>query len=348
MPSAYVPPPSSTSLTPLHHPVTIAYPDPSLALSFPLSQLVNRETESITSNARVQKYLEEAKATRKRIIRYIQLVEDEEYIGTLLQTNETIITSLQLYDRMAKPSTHDSDDEAPSTTETTNPHEGTSEEEVLRSKMAAQRLQDERETELNKLQAKQRAAVQRDRERRSQVHSDLQDLDFSGGCVVLPFDSTKEGPHADICGAFCLSSCRSSSRLPEPLEPRYDASSRSTDSLSDLSEYDSSDDDYQLRANSRRTSTTAYDEPANEGAYGRLGEGNLLDTPTPGAQEDPFADPFFGEGPATPMAKERKEWSVFLAGFLLYFQPETDFLQPSFPPQDFRLDKHLVSISSIP
>lgn len=131
------------------------------------------------------------------------------------------------------------------------------------------------------------------------------------------------------CSSSLLSS---SSRLPEPLEPRYDAASRSTDSLSDLSEYDSSDDDYQLRANSRRTSTSAYDEPADEGAYGRLGEGNLLDTPTPGAQEDPFADPFFGEGPATPMAKERKEWCVVLVPAFLFFQPEIDFLDLVVPP----------------
>jgi hypothetical protein len=52
----------------------------------------------------VQKYLEEAKNSRKKIIRYIQVVEDEEYIGTLLSTNETIITSLQLYDKVSQTS----------------------------------------------------------------------------------------------------------------------------------------------------------------------------------------------------------------------------------------------------
>jgi hypothetical protein len=41
----------------------------------PLSclQLVNREKENVTENARVQKYLEEAKQARRKVIRYIQV-----------------------------------------------------------------------------------------------------------------------------------------------------------------------------------------------------------------------------------------------------------------------------------
>jgi len=268
-------------------------------------RLVNRETESITTNARVQKYLEEAKTLRKRVIRYIQLVEDEEYIGTLLSTNETIITALQLYDKMAKPATHDSDDEAPTTAQTVNPNEAKTEEEALGLKMAAQRLQDERASELAKLQAKQRHAVARDRLRRGNsavgsigggggdnsssgatAHPDLQDLDF-GGSRGPP---TSDGRYGAGAGADT------------------DAYGRGTnDSLSDLSDYDSSDDDYRLRsaAQSRRQSvdqSSAYSAGNQDAPYG-----NLLDTP---AADDPFADPFFREGPETPMAKERKEWYI--------------------------------------
>lgn len=191
---------------------------------------------------------------------------------------------------MSKPATHDSDDEAPSTTETVNPNAASTEEEAISQKLAAQRLQDERATELAKLQAKQRAAVARDRERRSNVHPDLQDVDFGGSSA---------------------SSSRQQS-LPEPLELRHDAyGTRSNESLSDLSDYDSSDDDYQLRAASRRQSVSAqsYDTTATADAP----YGNLLDTPgAASVNDDPFADPFFGEGPATPQAKERKEWCVCL------------------------------------
>lgn len=265
-------------------------------------RLVNRETESITTNARVQKYLEEAKTLRKRVIRYIQLVEDEEYIGTLLQTNETIITALQLYDKMAKPATHDSDDEAPTTAQTVNPNEAKTEEEALGLKMAAQRLQDERASELAKLQAKQRHAVRRDQLRRGNsavgsigsggasssnaaAHPDLQDLDFGGSRGVAPPLDNRYGNGGN-----------------DAHDGRYN-----NDSLSDLSDYDSSDDDYRLRsaAASRRQSvdqSSAYSANTQDAPYG-----NLLDTP---AADDPFADPFFGEGPATPMAKERKEWYV--------------------------------------
>ncbi|KAL7417651.1 hypothetical protein BDY24DRAFT_375610 [Mrakia frigida] len=246
-------------------------------------RLVNRERESITENLRVLKYLEEAKASRKKIIRYIQMVEDEDYIGTLLQTNETIITSLQLYDKLSKPFNEDSDDEAP-------PAKTEEEEEISRS-LAAARLQKERESELAKLQAKQKAAVEKEMARRKaweeeqrNVHPDLaglEGLNFGGGASA---PSPARAPPA---------------RIPSP---------PSVDSLSDDGSYDSSDDDYQLRARSRRPSTNAP-APQQYDAYGSLGDGGgagLLDTPT--GEADPFADDFFA-GPDTPAATERKEWT---------------------------------------
>lgn len=59
-------------------------------------QRVNREKESVTTNARVQECLEKAKNDRKQLIRYIQLITNSEkdtegeYIGTLLATNEQV------------------------------------------------------------------------------------------------------------------------------------------------------------------------------------------------------------------------------------------------------------------
>ncbi|KAF8632956.1 hypothetical protein AX15_001558 [Amanita polypyramis BW_CC] len=60
--------------------------------------LINTETERIQESARVQDYLTKAKQARKALVRYIQLVEDEDLIGTLIETNDRLIAALQLYD----------------------------------------------------------------------------------------------------------------------------------------------------------------------------------------------------------------------------------------------------------
>lgn len=62
--------------------------------------LVNPETDNITTNARVQECLSNAKLARKPIVRYVQLVENEEVIGTLIETNERIIAALEMYDKV--------------------------------------------------------------------------------------------------------------------------------------------------------------------------------------------------------------------------------------------------------
>ena len=67
-------------------------------------QHVNREKESVTVNARVQDYLARVKTERKKIIRYIQLVKDEEFVGSLISANDQIILALQLYDRVGRSS----------------------------------------------------------------------------------------------------------------------------------------------------------------------------------------------------------------------------------------------------
>jgi LAS seventeen-binding protein 5 len=80
-------------------------------------QLVNPQMDSIKTNVRVQECLEKAKLVRKQIVRYIQvnevldrrriflinliqLVENEEIIGTLIETNERIIAALEMYDKV--------------------------------------------------------------------------------------------------------------------------------------------------------------------------------------------------------------------------------------------------------
>ncbi|KAE8224626.1 hypothetical protein CF319_g2509 [Tilletia indica] len=75
-------------------------------------QLVNRDKESVETNTRVQEYLGKVKAERKRVVRYIQLVQQhEETLGALIAANDQVLLALQLYDKLSKPPELDSDDE---------------------------------------------------------------------------------------------------------------------------------------------------------------------------------------------------------------------------------------------
>ncbi|KAI6007148.1 hypothetical protein EDD15DRAFT_2395238 [Pisolithus albus] len=60
-------------------------------------KLVNPDEESVAANSHVKDCLEKAKVARKSIVRYIQLVENEEMIGTLIAANEQVIAAIQLY-----------------------------------------------------------------------------------------------------------------------------------------------------------------------------------------------------------------------------------------------------------
>ncbi|KAI0034162.1 hypothetical protein K488DRAFT_77420 [Vararia minispora EC-137] len=136
--------------------------------------LVNTEHDSLLTNARVQECLERVKQVRKPIVRYIQLVENEEFIGTLIETNERIIAALETYDKLSNPEVTEQDVES------------------VQQGLAAVKIGD---SEVSKLQEKQRAAVRRAAGRReprlidgddaaytgqvsSHMHPDLQDLSF--------------------------------------------------------------------------------------------------------------------------------------------------------------------------
>ncbi|KAH9937331.1 uncharacterized protein B0H18DRAFT_1113185 [Fomitopsis serialis] len=102
--------------------------------------LVNTETDSVQSNERVQECLGKAKLARKQIVRYVQLVENEDMIGTLIEANDRIIAAIEMYDTLSKPVVTEQDVQ--------NVQEG----------LAAVKIKD---SELGRLQEKQRAAVQR-------------------------------------------------------------------------------------------------------------------------------------------------------------------------------------------
>lgn len=141
-------------------------------------QHVNREKETVISNERVQQYLEKVKVERKKLVRYIQLVQDEEFLGGLISANEQVLLSLSLYDKLASSSVHrDSDDEddneplANISGKGTGTGEGESERqrweaddkeiELVRKRIAEARLMGPKEGELEKLQVKQRTRLER-------------------------------------------------------------------------------------------------------------------------------------------------------------------------------------------
>lgn len=194
-------------------------------------------------------------------------MENEELIGTLIEANDRIISALELYDKLSAGPADPADDAA--------------------AKLAGVHLNpSESVTEVNKLQEKQRAAVARAKQNSyrgkapaeddGNLHPDLHDLSF---------------------GALGSSS----QNLPQPLRP----SALSDDgddtnevyargSLSDFSDYDSSDED---RHNGAGPSTTRdYVTVSDDETGGYRGtkvgspvsKGALVDV------DDPFADPFAG------------------------------------------------------
>lgn len=49
---------------------------------------------------RLQEFHDKCEDSKKRIVKYARLVEDEEWIGTLLATNEDLLKALEMYDIM--------------------------------------------------------------------------------------------------------------------------------------------------------------------------------------------------------------------------------------------------------
>ncbi|KAF2438193.1 hypothetical protein P171DRAFT_437250 [Karstenula rhodostoma CBS 690.94] len=72
-------------------------------------QLINREVQRVSDNAEVSQRFETCKLTRRQILRYIQLVESEQYIGSLLNANDELVKALMAYEIMDKSIDDDSD-----------------------------------------------------------------------------------------------------------------------------------------------------------------------------------------------------------------------------------------------
>ncbi|TKY87251.1 hypothetical protein EX895_003928 [Sporisorium graminicola] len=145
-------------------------------------QHVNREKESITQNARVQDYLVKTKVERKKIIRYVQLVKDEEYLGSLISANDQIILALELYDRLSKPVELDSDEEEEPLADISGSGQTAEQKtaarlaaddaeiEMVRKRIANARL-NAPDSELEKLQTRQRVQIVRHNSRVGSMRS---------------------------------------------------------------------------------------------------------------------------------------------------------------------------------
>ncbi|EPS36276.1 hypothetical protein H072_10228 [Dactylellina haptotyla CBS 200.50] len=74
-------------------------------------KLINRETERVSDNPEVQRRFEACKLLRRQILRYIQFVESEQWLGGLIHANEELVEALTLFELLDKPPGEDSDSE---------------------------------------------------------------------------------------------------------------------------------------------------------------------------------------------------------------------------------------------
>ena len=72
-------------------------------------QLINRETERISENPEVLRRFEACKNLRRNILYYIQNVESDEWIGSLVNANDELVKALTAYEIMDRSISDDSD-----------------------------------------------------------------------------------------------------------------------------------------------------------------------------------------------------------------------------------------------
>jgi hypothetical protein len=72
-------------------------------------QLINREEQRVSNNPEVMSRFEACKTLRRRILRYIQLVESDQWIGSLLSANDELVKALMAFEILDKSIEDDSD-----------------------------------------------------------------------------------------------------------------------------------------------------------------------------------------------------------------------------------------------
>ncbi|KAI1801939.1 hypothetical protein F4811DRAFT_563601 [Daldinia bambusicola] len=74
-------------------------------------QSINRERERISENATAVEQFEACKKLRRKILRYIHHVEDEQWLGGLLHANDELVVALMTYEQLDRSIDADSDSE---------------------------------------------------------------------------------------------------------------------------------------------------------------------------------------------------------------------------------------------
>lgn len=74
-------------------------------------KLVNREIQRVSEVPEVVKRFEVCKQLRRQVLQYIQHVESEDFLGSLLQVNEELVNALMSYEVLDKSVENDSDSE---------------------------------------------------------------------------------------------------------------------------------------------------------------------------------------------------------------------------------------------
>ena len=72
-------------------------------------KLVNRETTRVSEDAECINRFEKCKKLRHQILRYIQHIESEEFLGGLIHANEELVTALMAFEVLDKSVDYDSD-----------------------------------------------------------------------------------------------------------------------------------------------------------------------------------------------------------------------------------------------
>lgn len=75
-------------------------------------KLVNRESHRVSEDPEVMNRFELCKELRRQILRYIQHVESEDFLGGLIHANEELITALMAFEVLDKSVDYDSDSDS--------------------------------------------------------------------------------------------------------------------------------------------------------------------------------------------------------------------------------------------
>ncbi|KXN88742.1 Protein lsb5 [Leucoagaricus sp. SymC.cos] len=194
---------------------------------------VNLDTDSFEKNEEVQDWLTKAKAAKKVIMRYTQLVENEELIGTLIETHERLEAALNTYHSLIVP-------EEPT---------------VLASGVAHLSLTDQ---ELAQIQADNDAAAQlaKNLDAANDHEPSHAEADSGKDKSDNLYDAFL---HPDLADLDFNSSAHN---LPPPIRPTSASANRNTGkgveedrrgSLSDYSDYESSDEETFISPPKKRT-----------------------------------------------------------------------------------------------